>query len=170
MSQPYVGEIRMFAGTFAPVGWALCTGGLLPISDNDVLFQVIGTTYGGDGIETFGLPDLSGRLPVHQGTGPSLGRTFTMGEAAGAETVQLSVQQLPRHGHPIAAAATATTPSASGNYLAGWADVPFSTDTPTAQLGTALNPAGGDQAHDNMPPYLAINYIISLYGLFPSQT
>lgn len=169
MSQPYVGEIRIFAGNFAPYGWAMCDGATIAISDNDTLFSLIGTTYGGDGQNTFQLPDLRGRVPVHRGT--TSGRTFVLGEAGGAEAVALTAQQLPQHTHPIAAASSATTTTASGNVIGGWADAPYAGAGagPATQLGPMLAAAGGGLAHSNLQPYLAVNYIISLYGIFPSQ-
>lgn len=168
MSQPYVGEIRMFAGNFEPVGWMFCRGQELAVSEYETLFQLIGTTYGGDGMSTFRLPDLGARFPVHQGT--LGGRQFTLGEAAGAESVTVGIPQLPNHSHAPAAAASPTTPSASGAYLAGWADAPFTSADPTVALAPQqLGPAGGSQPHENRQPYIAVSFIISPYGVFPSQ-
>jgi microcystin-dependent protein len=168
---PKVGEIRMFAGNFAPAGWAFCEGQTLPISENDVLFTVIGTTYGGDGQETFNLPDLRGRLPLHQGTG-SDGTTYTLGEDGGVEQVTLTTQQTPAHSHPAVATtniATATGPG--GNVLAQSSVAKmYIQDVPDANLaGTAVGPTGGSQPHTNFQPYLCVNFIISLFGEFPSQ-
>src|SRR5438128_681561 len=119
MSDPYIGEIRMFGGFFAPAGWALCNGQLMPISENDALFNLIGTTYGGDGQETFGLPDLQGRIPLHAGKGPNVGQTYQLGEMAGVESVTISAQTTPNHNHPfMASTATATNPSPDSNILA----------------------------------------------------
>jgi microcystin-dependent protein len=168
MAQPYVGEIRMFGGNFAPAGWALCDGQLLPISENETLFNLIGTTYGGDGPSTFALPDLRGRIPVHQGGG------FTLAQTGGDETVTLTAQQIPIHSHAfLASADDAGTTNAQGNVLA-------QTPSYTPYIGgvlanTALHPssmgsAGGNQPHNNFQPYLCINFIISLFGIFPSQT
>jgi microcystin-dependent protein len=169
MSSPYLGEIRMFAGTFAPVGWLMCDGSILPISDYDALFQLIGTTYGGDGQSTFALPDLRGRMPVHMGT--NAGTTFTVGEAAGVETVTLTPDQMPAHSHAPLAAASAITASASNTVFAGWPDTPYATPGTTVPMAaTVLEPAGGGHEHDNMPPYRVVNFIISLSGTFPSPS
>jgi microcystin-dependent protein len=168
MSQPYVGEIRIFAGNFAPSGWAFCDGQLLPISENDVLFNLIGTTYGGDGQTTFAMPDLRGRLPVHQGSnGVS---NHIIGELAGVETVTLTTQQMPIHTHAAACNSAGSNDSrASGNY---WGAGPLAFGpTPNGVMNPAsIGPTGGNQPHDNMPPYLGLNFIISLYGIYPSQT
>jgi microcystin-dependent protein len=168
----YVGEIRMFGGNFAPEGWMFCEGQTLPISENDVLFQLIGTTYGGDGEETFNLPDLRGRLPIHIGTGAD-GSTFILAESAGVEDVTLTNQQVPIHSHPLVATtniATATGPG--GNVLAQSSVAKMyiqdATDTNTA--ATAVGVVGGSQPHTNIQPYLCISFIISLFGQFPSQT
>ena len=168
MSNPYVGEIRMFSGNFAPLGWAFCDGSVLSIADNNVLFALIGTTYGGDGVSTFVLPDLRGRAPVHQGNG------FVIGQIGGTETVTLTVSQLPSHTHaPLAASGGSGIPanSPAGNVWSGWTGNQFSTQAPTAPMSPAAVAAdGGSQPHDNMVPFLAINFIISLFGIFPSQT
>ncbi len=174
MSTPYIGEIRLMGSNFPPAGWALCDGQVVPISENDVLFNLIGTIYGGDGQNTFALPNLQGRIPVHMGQGPGLAYNRTIGETGGAEMVTLTAQQVPSHTHPILA-------SSSPGYQASPANaVParhrdhqaFSTNAPGAPaLGASvLQPAGGSQPHDNMPPYLAINFSISLFGIYPSQT
>jgi microcystin-dependent protein len=165
MADPYVGEIRLFAGNFAPAGWAFCDGSLLPISENEVLFQLIGTTYGGDGESTFALPDLRGRIPLHQGNG------HVMGEAAGVETVTLTVNQMPIHAHPLAAASgLASDANPAGRLLAETrASDLYLDDTPAVALApTASPPVGGSQPHGNLMPYLCINFIISLFGIFPS--
>ena len=171
MAQPYVGEIRMFAGNFAPVGWACCEGQLLPISENETLFQLIGTTYGGDGQETFGLPDLRGRIPVHQGNSFS----FVVGQTGGAEEITLTMAQIPVHGHALLASndvATANNPNY--NVLAattGATTLAYGTDSPIVSLHpSAIGPVGGTQAHTNFQPYLCVNFIISLFGIFPSPT
>jgi microcystin-dependent protein len=166
MGEPYVGEIRMVGFNFAPAGWMLCQGQLLPISENEVLFNLIGTTYGGDGQETFALPNLQSRIPVHQGGG------FVLAEMAGVESVTLTVGQIPAHTHiPQANSAGAAT-SASGNVWANSAALQFapSTSPLTPMNASAVTVAGGSQPHDNMLPYLAINFIISLYGVFPQQS
>lgn len=168
MSLPFIGEIRLFGGNFAPVGWAFCNGQLLPISEHDALFALIGTTYGGDGQTTFGLPDLQGRSPVHQGS--LSGTTYVMGEAAGVETVTLTTQQIPAHSHRPTAGASPNSTSPAGATWSTQAQLAFATGAPgTPMAAGAMQPAGGSQPHDNMPPYLAISYIIALEGVFPSQ-
>lgn len=172
MAQPYVGEIRMFAGNFAPNGWMFCEGQTLPISENEVLFQLIGTTYGGDGEETFNLPNLASRVPIHMGTGPD-GTTYQIGEMAGTEQVTLTTQQIPNHSHPLTASlAQAADQAPSGALLAQStvADM-YIQDSPDGNLvANAVGPAGGSQPHENTQPFLCINFIISLFGIFPSQT
>lgn len=172
MAQPYVGEIRMFGGNFAPSGWMFCEGQLLPISENETLFQLIGTTYGGDGQTTFALPDLRGRLPVHQGQGPGLS-PYTIGGSLGAEEVTLTVNQIPTHSHPLVASSNnASTANAQGNVLAQTPSyTPYIADTPASALApNSLGPVGGSQPHTNMQPYLCVSFIISLFGIFPSAT
>lgn len=172
MGQPYVGEIRMFAGNFAPSGWLFCEGQFLPISENEVLFQLIGTTYGGDGEETFRLPDLRGRLPVHMGTGPD-GATYQIGEQAGAEEVTLTVQQIPSHSHLLQTSSAPATSQDPNNRVLAEADFDAYTSvfTSAATLNAvALQPSGGSQPHTNYAPYLCVHFIISLFGIFPSQT
>lgn len=169
MAQPYVGEIRMFAGNFAPAGWMFCSGQLLPISENETLFQLIGTTYGGDGESTFALPDLQGRAPLHQGAG------FVLAETGGAETVTLTPSQTPAHRHTVQASASgAATTSPIGNVpgtMAGVTTFAYGTDQPTTPLAAGtLGPVGGNQPHENMQPYLCISFIISLFGIFPTPT
>ena len=169
MAQPYVGEIRIFAGNFAPAGWMFCEGQLLPISENETLFQLIGTTYGGDGQSTFAVPDLRGRAPLHMGTGSS-GQTFVIGENGGVEQVTLTTQQIPAHGHPMLASGdNAGTQTPAGNVAArSSTDVFTNQFTPVNMAASAIQPVGGSQPHENMQPYLAVNYIISLFGIFPS--
>jgi microcystin-dependent protein len=174
MGQSYIGEIRIFAGNFAPSDWAFCNGALLPISQYDVLYTLIGTTYGGDGLATFALPDLRGRAPVHQGTRPSLS-SYSPGQAGGVERVALTVNQMPIHDHAlVAAVGSGTTADAHGNVLAASPSSAVYVDgvSPTDALApTTLAPTGGADAHDNLMPYVAINYIISVIGsIFPSQT
>jgi microcystin-dependent protein len=165
MSSPYVGEIRLFAGNFAPVGWAFCQGQLLPIVENETLFNLIGTTYGGDGQSTFALPDLAGRIPVHVGQG------HVIGEMGGAESVTLTSSQIAPHTHALIAsmaAANVTTPG--GSLLATTKVASYDTaaaSTPMAAVAVGM--AGSSQPHDNMAPTVAVNYIISLFGIFPSQ-
>jgi microcystin-dependent protein len=167
VAQPYVGEIRMFGGNFAPSGWMFCEGQLLPISENETLFQLIGTTYGGDGESTFALPDLRGRLPLHQGNG------FILAETGGAEEITLTVNQIPAHSHPFLVTPNpGTTVNAEGNVPASSANVPLYIEDVTAvNLGPlAIDPVGGSQPHTNFQPYLCVSFIISLFGIFPSQT
>ena len=170
---PYVGEIRMFAGNFAPIGWLFCAGQQLPISENEVLFQLIGTTYGGDGQETFNLPNLQSRIPIHMGTGGS-GTTYVIGEMAGVETVTLTTQQIPNHNHALVASTldgTANNPQ--GDILAQTPAgiTPYFEVAPTVQMSpNAITPAGGSQPHENTQPFLCINFIISLFGVFPTPT
>ncbi len=168
MAQPYVGEIRIFAGNFAPAGWMFCEGQLLPISENETLFQLIGTTYGGDGQSTFALPDLRGRLPVHQGNG------FILAETGGAEEITLTVNQIPAHSHPfIASSAAGSSSNADNNMLAtSVGNLYFSqpASSPGTMSASMVSPVGGSQPHSNFQPYLCLNYIISLFGIFPSPT
>ena len=167
MSNPYVGEIRMFPGNFAPTGWAICDGSLLSIAANETLFALIGTNYGGNGQTTFGLPDLRGRAPIHLGNG------FIIGQTAGVETVALTVNQIPVHSHvPQAAVGAAGNPanSPAGNVWSGWTGGQFTAQAPAVNLNAAaIGADGGSLAHDNMVPFLTINFIISLFGIFPSQ-
>jgi len=167
MAQPYVGEIRMFAGNFAPAGWMFCEGQLLPISEYETLFNLIGTTYGGDGQSTFGLPDLRGRLPLHFGNG------FIQSETGGAETITLTASQTPAHSHALLAAAIGGDQvSPLGNVLANSFNVtPYINDVTNGNMNpSAVSTVGGSQPHNNFQPYLCIDFILSLYGIFPSQT
>ena len=170
MAQPYVGEIRMFGGNFAPAGWMFCEGQLLPISENETLFQLIGTTYGGDGESTFGLPDLRGRIPIHQGNG------FILAETGGAEEITLTIQQIPAHSHVFLAttdAASTAAPAPSETFARALASTitPYGTDAPNVNMSPQMiGPAGGSQPHTNFQPYLCIDFIISLFGIFPSPT
>ena len=167
MAQPYVGEIRIFAGNFAPAGWMFCEGQLLPISENETLFNLIGTTYGGDGQSTFALPDLRGRIPIHMGTG------FILAETGGAEEITLTVSQIPAHSHPLLGSSNnALSAGPATNVLAG----PTSLDAyrpvpPNVTMSPqCIGGVGGSQPHTNFQPYLCLNFIISLFGLFPSPT
>jgi len=167
MAQPYVGEIRMFGGNFPPNGWMFCEGQTLPISENETLFQLIGTTYGGDGQETFNLPDLQGRVPVHFGT------TIQQAEKLGVEQVTLTTQQIPTHSHPFTGAATAgNEANPQNNLIANSSIVEALVNIgPDANMnGQMIGTVGGSQPHDNLQPYLCIDFIISLFGIFPSQT
>jgi len=167
MAQPYVGEIRMFAGNFAPAGWMFCAGQLLPISENETLFQLIGTTYGGDGQSTFALPNLSSRVPIHQGNG------FVLAETGGVESVTLTVNQIPAHNHTMIASGDPADQITGNNGVV--ATPPSLNMYFTAAADTALNPnamtmVGGSQPHSNIQPYGSLYYIISLFGIFPSPT
>jgi microcystin-dependent protein len=165
--QPYVGEVRMFAGNFAPAGWAFCDGSLLPIDEYNTLFNLIGTTYGGDGQSTFALPDLRGRLPIHQGNG------FTMAETGGVETVTLTTNQIPAHSHPFLCTTSpgATRISTKNSLATVIAGSIYIQQNPTAALAAqSISAIGGSQPHDNFQPYLCVSLIISLFGVFPSQT
>jgi microcystin-dependent protein len=171
MAQPYVGEIRIFAGNFAPAGWMFCSGQLLPISENETLFNLIGTTYGGDGQSTFALPDLQSRVPIHFGNG------FILAETGGVENVTLTVNQIAAHNHPLLATASGQQLNPANNTVLAQ---PTSTQALTSIYGpvptnttlhpTSLGQDGGSQPHDNWQPTLALNFIISLFGIFPSQT
>lgn len=173
MSQPYVGEIRIFAGNFAPVGWAFCSGQIVPITQNTTLFNLIGTTYGGDGQTTFALPDLRGRRPVHQGQGAGLS-PYVLGQAGGTETVTLTASQIASHAHSAEAVKEGgTLTSPAGNVWAQWSDDPYTPvggATPVAMSPAAIGANGGGQPHDNRSSYLVVNYIISLFGVYPSQS
>lgn len=172
MAQPYVGEIRMFAGNFPPAGWMFCEGQLLPISENETLFQLIGTTYGGDGQSTFGLPDLRGRLPIHQGNGPGL-PNFILAETGGSEEVTLTTNQIPLHTHPLLGSTdVASTVNPGGNVIGTpLTATPFFAAPPNVALAPqSISSVGGSQPHSNFQPYLCVDFIISLFGIFPSPT
>jgi len=177
MAQPYVGEIRMFGGNFNPSGWQNCDGQLVAISQYETLFQLIGTTYGGDGQSNFALPDLRGRAPIHTGTNPSTGSSYPLAQAAGSESVTLTTQQLPGHSHPVQATTTGQTvapgntalPALPASTQSGTAIYDAATPSVNLNAGSVGN-AGGSQPHDNMQPYLAVTYIISMFGIFPSAT
>lgn len=183
---PYVGEIRLFAGNFAPNGWLFCEGQTLSIAENEVLFQLIGTTYGGDGQETFALPNLAGRVPIHMGTGPD-GTTYQIGEMAGTEQVTLTSQQMPIHAHKLKGPSMVALGSNAGNSEVPTGNYPaitpgvnlysksiregvYMADPQGVNASAILGGKGGNQPHNNMQPFLAVNYIISLFGIFPSQT
>jgi microcystin-dependent protein len=173
LSSPYVGEIRIFAGNFAPAGWHFCDGSLMAISENETLFNLIGTTYGGDGQQTFALPNLAGRIPVHNGTNPGTGTTFSLGELAGTETVTLTTNQIPGHTHPfVASADPASTANPANQMLASSSQINmYFEGTPGVNLNTlSSGSAGGSQPHDNLQPFLTISFIISLFGIYPTQS
>jgi len=167
MGQPYIGEIRIFAGNYAPAGWMFCEGQTLPISEFDTLFTLIGTTYGGDGESDFMLPDLRGRIPMHQGNG------FVAAEQGGAEEITLTNQQMPVHTHAFLASASGGTLNSPANALTAASstiDLYRETSPSVALAPNAIGPVGGQQPHTNFQPYLCLNYILSLYGIFPSPT
>ena len=170
MADPFVGEIRMFAGNFAPEGWAFCNGALLSIAENEVLFQLIGTTYGGDGVNTYALPNLQSRVPIHQGSNPGAG-SYVIGQSAGEESVTLTTQQIPAHTHQASCGATGNQSSPGGNYWAySTKELLYSSAAPNASMNpTDVTAVGGSQPHNNIQPYLAISFIISLFGIFPTQ-
>jgi microcystin-dependent protein len=172
MSFNYVGEIKMFAGFFAPNGWLDCDGALYAIADFETLFQLIGTTYGGDGTSTFAVPDLRGRVPVHMGTGQN-GATYVIGELGGTESVNITAQSMPVHGHPLAASTAGGTSTSAETNVPAANNSPrlyLTTPTDTQLAGTALGPAGGSQPHENRMPFLTVRYIIAHQGVFPSAT
>ncbi len=173
MAQPYVGEIRMFGGNFAPAGWMFCDGQLLPISENETLFQLIGTTYGGDGESTFALPDLRGRLPIHFGSSTG-GSTYILAETGGVEEVTLTTNQIPSHTHTVLGStgiASNPTPNGLTFATASGGDV-YNTNpgTPQSLFASTVSSIGGSQPHTNFQPYLCVSFIISLFGIFPSPT
>lgn len=178
MTEPYLGEIRMFGGNFAPVGWVMCDGQLMSIAENDALYALLGTIYGGDGINTFGIPDLRGRVPTHFGT--KNGQTYVQGQKTGVETVTLTTAQIAAHTHPMfatnnqATLSTATAVSMLANQGPSSTNaptyIPYNAVNPQVALSAAsTTPAGGNQPHENMQPYLGINFILAIAGIFPSQ-
>ena len=166
MAQPYVGEIRMFAGNFAPAGWMFCEGQLMPISEYETLFNLIGTTYGGDGQSTFALPGLRGRIPIHMGNG------FILAETGGAESITLTSSQIPSHSHAMLASTDVPSQANPQSNVTGQAATKlYRSGNPSVLLNPgAIGPVGGSQPHDNFQPYLCVDFIISLFGIFPSPT
>ena len=175
MAQPYVGEIRMFAGNFPPAGWMFCEGQMLPISENETLFNLIGTAYGGDGESTFGLPDLRGRSPMHFGTGQD-GITYQLAEPVGVETVTLTPQQTPSHTHPLMATLNSGTSQQPGGAVPAVATsnqpgvMMYGTDSVAQMYNQSIGTVGGNEPHENRQPYLCVDFIISLFGIFPFPT
>jgi microcystin-dependent protein len=167
MSTPFLGEIRIFGGTFAPRGFAFCQGQIMSIAQNSALFALLGTTYGGDGVTTFALPDLRGRVPVHQGQGPGLSYYF-LGQSGGSESVTLTTNQMPVHGHAAACnSSPGTSPDPSNNFWAASAELnPYTNQTPNASM---VQSAGGSQPHTNILPYTVLSFIIAVEGIFPSR-
>jgi microcystin-dependent protein len=169
MSQAFVGEVRLVGFNFAPAGWAVCNGALQSIAENSTLFNLIGTTYGGDGQQTFGLPDLQGRIPLHQGSnGVS---TYVIGQKGGVETVTVTINQFPAHTHALlGSTADAGTNIPTGNTLGGNVSA-YTTVAPTIAMNNAMigSSGGGSQAHNNLQPFLVLNWVISFFGVFPSQ-
>lgn len=176
--EPFIGEIRMFAGNFAPVGWAFCDGSYVSIADNEALFSLVGTIYGGDGIQSFRLPDLRGRVPLHQGD--SQGRRFQIGEQAGSESVTLMPYELPAHTHLLSASTAQPAQSTSPTEVPYYADlVPASPSpkprmygapgAPVAMAENTVSATGGSQPHNNMAPFLAVHFIIAVDGIYPTQ-
>jgi microcystin-dependent protein len=165
MSQPYIGEIRIFAGNFPPNGWSFCDGALVPISDYEALFNLIGTTYGGDGQNTFALPDLRGRVPLHLGNG------YTLAQNGGVESVTLTQSTVPAHTHTVLANSSSNPASLpNGNYLAAGPDIYDQGKPGNALMAPAISAVGGSQPHDNFQPYLCLEFIISLFGIYPTPT
>jgi microcystin-dependent protein len=180
MAEPFLGEIRMVGWNFAANGWALCNGQLMPISQYQALFALLGTTYGGDGVQTFALPNLQGRVPIHQGTGPGLS-PYTIGELAGSENITLLTNQMPQHNHLVAVSnqpGAVSDPTnatlAQGNSGSGRTPVLISDYVSSAATGSlapaTISNAGGNQPHSNIQPFLCINFIIALTGIFPSRS
>ncbi len=171
MSEPFVGEIRMFAGNFAPRGWALTDGQLLAISQNEALFSLLGTTYGGDGRTTFGLPDLRGRIPVHAGQGPGLSNR-KLGSKSGVENVTVNLNELATHTHPMQASTdVANSPNPASNVTGRPTSVDlYINEAPSAAMATqAITAVGGGRSHGNVQPFQCINFIIALFGIYPSR-
>lgn len=173
MASPYIGEIRMFGGNFAIQGWSFCNGASLPIAQNDVLFNLIGTTYGGDGVNTFNLPNLLGRIPIHQGQGAGL-QNYVLGQQGGVETVTLTVAQLPPHSHGALGSASGAAVSSPSNATWGNSGLANNSFVPGSSANAVMNAGsigmtGNNLPHDNILPFLAINFIIALVGIYPTQ-
>jgi len=170
MSQPFVGEVRAVGFTFAPVGWATCNGVLQSIAENSTLFNLIGTTYGGDGQQTFALPDLQGRIPIHQGSnGVS---NYVIGEKAGVETVTITLNQFPTHTHSLLGSSANASSNLPGNNTLGSDASAYTNAAPSVAMNNAMIgfSGGGNQPHENLQPFVVLNWIISLFGIYPSQS
>jgi microcystin-dependent protein len=168
MSTPYVGEVRLVGFNFAPIDWSLCNGQLIPISQNETLYNLIGTTYGGDGQSTFGLPNLQSRIPIHSGSNGA--NTYVIGQTGGVETVTLNINQYPSHTHSLMASTNSTGSSTPTSNVVNGGLTAYTADTPaTPMLAAMVGNSGGNQPHNNLQPYLAMNWIIALYGVYPSQ-
>ncbi len=172
MSEPFVGEVRIFAGNFAPRGWAFCDGQLLAVSQNDALFSLLGTIYGGDGRTTFGLPDLRGRIPIHAGTGPGMSPR-RLGAKAGEEKVTVTVNQLPSHTHGMQASSDSGSVASPTGATVGRTtnfDLYRAGGVPTADMaGAAISNVGGSRSHTNLQPFLCVHFIVALFGIYPSR-
>lgn len=176
MAEAYLGEIRMFAGNFAPSGWALCNGQLLSISQNSALFSILGTSFGGDGVSTFGLPNLQSRVPIHQGQGQGLS-PYTVGQTGGSEQVTLLTNQMPVHTHTVNASNTSASATTAGGNLPATAAASRGQDAPniygsaagTTMAANMIGAAGGSQPHANIQPYQCVTFIIALTGIYPSR-
>ncbi|MGA3371833.1 MAG: tail fiber protein [Terracidiphilus sp.] len=169
MSDQYIGEVRLVGFNYAPIDWAICNGAVQSISGNETLFSLIGTTYGGDGQSTFNLPNLQGRIPIHQGTN-SFGTTYVIGQPGGVENVTLNISQYPHHNHVLAASTNTTGSNNPNNNVVNNGLTAYTADTPaSAMLSAMVGQSGGNVQHNNLQPYLALNWIIALYGIYPSQ-
>jgi microcystin-dependent protein len=169
MSTSYVGEVRLVGFNFAPVGWALCNGQLIPISQYSTLYNLIGTTYGGDGLSTLALPNLQGRIPVHQGS--SGGGNYVIGQTGGLEAVPLGMNQYPMHNHALMASSNPGANNNAANNVVGNGLKIYLNENPATAMNSSMvgSSGGGNQPHDNLQPYQVLNWIISLFGIYPAQ-
>ena len=170
MSQPFIGEVRLVGFTFPPIGWATCNGALQSIAQNSTLYNLIGTIYGGDGQQTFALPNLQSRIPIHQGSNGI--STYVIGQQGGVENVTVTLNQYPRHAHSLMASSANTPTNLSDSDVLGGGVTAYSAGTPTVAMNNATIglSGGGSQPHNNLQPYLVLNWIIALYGVYPSQS